>query len=163
MRSFLIGASLAVFATACSSKSDDALPGDGGADVAEVAVTKDASGDTSPLALGKITATVNFAGTQKGPLSVGVFSENPPKTRPPVSFDTATTPSFPYTATLRDIEPGHYWVVAVIDLPPLSPGALRPGPEDLLGASMPIDIVGNDTLTTEVVIPDASGADAGHD
>jgi hypothetical protein len=108
----------------------------------------------------KVRATVRYDGGRQGPLAVGLFTENPPKTRPPVAFDTTTKPTYPYTAELRGIEPGHYWAFAVIDLPPVVAGAVVPGPEDLVTGSEGIDI-GTSDAEVEIVVSDL--ADAGSD
>ncbi len=112
--------------------------------------------------LPKVTATQRYTG-KKGPLAVGVFTENPPKSKPPISFDTTNTPTFPYVAELRDIEPGKYWVVAVLDMPPVTPGAVVPGVEDLQASSVEIEVVAGKDVTTEVLLTDKGPADAGAD
>lgn len=113
----------------------------------------DGAGDAAPR-LSSVVATIRYAGTQRAPLAVGLFTENPPKTKPPVSFDTTNTPTFPYVAQLRDVEPGRYWVVAVLDLPPVSPGAVTPGAEDLQAISIQIDVERGKDGAVEVTLTD---------
>lgn len=113
----------------------------------------DAAADAAPR-LATVVATVRYGGTQRAPLAVGLFTENPPKTKPPVSFDTTNTPTFPYVAQLRDVEPGRYWVVAVLDLPPTSPGAVTPGAEDLQAISVPIEVERGKDGAVEVTLTD---------
>ncbi|MBK7395102.1 MAG: hypothetical protein IPJ34_02060 [Myxococcales bacterium] len=138
--------------------------GCGGSDPAPAAIDAGAevATDTAPT-FPKVIATVRYTGSKKGPLAVGVFTENPPKTKPPISFDTTNTPTFPYVAELRDIEPGKYWVVAVLDMPPVTPGAVVPGVEDLQASSVQIEVVAGKDVTTEVLLTDKGPADAGAD
>ena len=133
-------------------------------DSSPVSTVTDAAADTSDAAarLPKVTVTVTYTGAKKGPLAVGLFTENPPKSKPPVKFDTTNTATFPYVAELRDVEPGKYWAVAVLDLPPLAPGAVKPGDEDLQGTSVELDVVAGKDLTTAIVLQDKP-ADAGSD
>lgn len=138
--------------------------GCGGSDPAPT--TTDAGAEVAtdtPPRLPKVTATVRYSGSKKGPLAVGVFTENPPKTKPPISFDTTNTPTFPYVAELRDLEPGKYWVVAVLDMPPVTPGAVVPGVEDLQASSAQIEVVAGKDVTAEVLLIDKGPVDAGAD
>jgi len=153
------GVAAAVLALACSGSSSTSRAD--GPDAA-LSPTSPEAGSPGAVKVGSVRATIRYSGTVQGQLSVGAFRENPPKTKPPVAFDTSKTPSFPYEASLRGIEPGTYWIIAVLDLPPLSPGNVVPGPEDLLGTSEPIQVTGNDALQVEVTIADPI-ADAGAD
>jgi len=146
----------ALVLTGCSS-SDEAPA----TTTTDTGVT-DTSASGSPVTVGKIAVKVSYSGAQKGSLAIGAFTEPEPKTRPPVSFDTSKTPTFPYSATLSDLEPGKYWIVAVIDLPPVSGAAVKPGPEDLQVTSMQVVVVAGETQSVEVTIPDAP-PDAGAD
>ena len=135
--------------------------GCGGTDDAAPTSTVDAatSSDTaSPY--GKVTVKVNYGGTRKGQIAIGVFTEAEPKSRPPVVFDTSKIPAFPYAATLPELEPGRYWIVAVVDFDPFSGAAVKPGPEDLQATSMPVDVVAGQTKSVELTVSDAP-ADAG--
>ncbi len=133
----------ALFLAGCGDSSAVSTPTDAGVDAADVAAR-----------LPKVTVTVTYTGAKKGPLAVGLFTENPPKTKPPVTFDTTNTPTFPYVAELRDVEPGKYWAVAVLDQAPLTPGAVKPGDEDLQGTSVELDVVSGKDVTATVVLSD---------
>lgn len=95
-----------------------------------------------PLALGDIEVTVEadverFAGR----LSVGAFLSETP-TSPPLAQAREMAPTFPLEVTLRGLEPGRYWVIAVLDADPPSP--TLPGPEDRSVTSMAVDVRGDD-------------------
>ena len=143
---------IALLTCACSSST--------GGDVASNDAGK--QDDSAIPKLAEITATIRYGGKRSGQLAVAVFTENPPKSRPPVAFDTSEHPSFPVTSMLRDLDPGHYWVIAVLDLPPFTPGAVKPGPEDRVVTSDAIDLASGEDRAVELVIVDAD-ADAGAD
>jgi hypothetical protein len=100
-----------------------------------------------------IRAKINYAGGKQAPLAVGVFADNPP-TSAPVSFDTTRTPAFPYTAELTAIEPGTWYVIAVLDMPPGGGATLKPGPEDLQVASQKITVAAGDMRDVELTLVD---------
>lgn len=141
--------------TACSS-SDDPKPVP--TSNSAPATPSAEAGAKAPVAVGKVIARITYGGVADGPLSVGVFSENPPMTKPPVAFATSKAPVFPYEAELRGVEPGKYWVIAVLDRPPVSSGTLRPGPEDVQRASAQFEMTADGTVEVDV---DLGGADAG--
>jgi hypothetical protein len=147
---------VAASALAACSSSDEVEPVPT-SNSAPTAPASDAGGK-APVRVGKVLARVQYAGAAEGSLSVGVFAENPPMTKPPVAFATTKAPVFPFDAELRGVEPGKYWVIAVLDRPPLSSGTLRPGPEDVQGASAQFEVLGDDTVEVDV---DLGGADAG--
>lgn len=138
------------------------LVGCGGSD--DVPTTSDGgvTDTTAKATVGSVAVKVLYAGSKKGQLAVGAFTEAEPKTRPPVSFDTSKTPSFPYSSTLTDLEPGRYWIYAILDLEPFNGTAGRPSAEDLQGHSAAIDVVAGETKSVEVTIDDGP-ADAGAD
>ncbi|MBI2391846.1 MAG: hypothetical protein HYV09_19805 [Deltaproteobacteria bacterium] len=135
--------------------SDDASPPGG-----REGTTDGASKDTS-ASVGSIAVKVRYGGARKGPLTIGAFTAPVPE-GPPVSFDTSKSPTFPYEATLLDLDPGRYWIVAVVDVEPLSGTAVKPGPEDLLAVSTAVDVVAGGTKSIEIEITDTL-ADAGPD
>jgi hypothetical protein len=143
------------FAACSSSSSDDTKPQ---SDSPTTTPTGDA-GARAPAALGTIRARVHYTGTVDGPLSVAVFTENPPKTRPPVAFSTSKTPSFPFDTEFTGIEPGTYWVFSVLDRPPVSSGTLRPSAEDAVGSSVQIDLAAGGTA--DVTVELGAGGDVG--
>lgn len=148
---------------ACSSSTGDGEETKPKNDSSPTTPAADA-GARAPAALGTIRARVDYKGTVDGPLSVAVFTENPPKTRPPVAFSTSKTPAFPYDAEFTGIEPGTYWVFSVLDRPPVSSGTLRPSPEDVVGVSAQIELGAGKTesVTVELGASGEPGAgDAG--
>lgn len=147
------GFALASLALGCGSSGSSEPAAGRDASVGDDRSSPEA-GSPSVVKLGSVRATVKYLGSETGQLSVGVFRENPPKTKPPVAFDTSKTPTFPYSASLRGIEAGRYWVVAVLDLPPLTPGNVVPGPEDLVGTSEGFDIVGEGSVEVDLSILD---------
>lgn len=120
------------------------------------AVSRDTSGS-----VGTISVKVRYTGARKGPLTIGAFPAPVPAS-PPVSFDTSKAPTYPYDAELRDMEPGTYWVVALIDVEPLGGSALRPGPEDLQTTSAAVEVKAGEKNTVELTLTDAP-SDAGTD
>ncbi len=136
---------------ACGGASDPPAPSPTSDPPVSGAATRDAGKAASKLVT--VRATVRYAGSARAPLSVGLFTENPPKTRPPVAFDTSTRPTFPFSAELRDVEPGTYWVIAVLDLPPTSAGAVVLGAEDIQASSEPV-VLGSTDGQVDVVLKD---------
>lgn len=156
-RSFCLALAVTVLVAACGGGQNEPDRQSTTRSVADASTSS--TSPTSPK-LVTVRATVRYEGGRQGPLAVGLFTENPPKTRPPVAFDTTNKPTYPYQAELRGIEPGHYWAFAVIDLPPVVAGAVVPGPEDLVTGSDAIDI-GTSDAEVEIVVRDL--ADAGSD
>lgn len=140
---------VAALAIGCGSESETVTSIDSGPDTGAV---KDTA--TAPLALGKILVKVTYSGTRKGSLAIGAFTEPEPKSKPPVAFDTSKAPAFPYPGELRGLEPGKYWVVALLDLEPVSGAAVKPGPEDVQAISMPVEIKGSDEQSVEITLAD---------
>lgn len=105
--------------------------------------------DAAPRLLSDIEVTVEYEGNLAGDLVVGAFHANPPM-GPPLAFQSVTSPTFPVTTTLRDLDPGTYYVIAVLDLPPASPTA--PGPEDIQAASDPMEVDGAEDLELMMTI-----------
>ena len=91
-----------------------------------------------------------------GRVLVGAFRMDPP-TMPPVAstrLGGGTPPmavTFPTTTTLRNVEPGTYWVLGVLDFDPPSP--TLPGPEDTTGTVGPITIDGSANVSVDLVLP----------
>lgn len=110
--------------------------------------------DTGATQFASIKVKVRYAGMKKGQLAVAAFVENPPKSKPPVSFDTAENPTFPRDLELRGLEPGTYWVAAVLDAEPYGTGGTKPGPEDIQVMSEAITITGTETKSVEVTLTD---------
>lgn len=158
-----LAAALALAATtaACGSSDEPKTTGPAGADAA--GTTADAGADAPAATFATIKARIHYGGSAKGNLAVAAFVENPPKTKPPVSFDTSSAPTFPYDAELTGLEPGTYWIVAMLDLEPFGTGATRPGPEDLTVTSEAITIIGTETKVVEITLPESPAGDAGTD
>lgn len=152
----LLRALLGLSIVACASSDGGSTPVD---DARPATPAPSASAPAQRPVLATIKARVRHQGPADGALSVGVFSENPPRSKPPVAFATSKAPTFPFDAELRGIEPGRYWVIAVLDRAPTSSGALRPGPEDVLAASDAIDVTAGASLEVEVDL--GGGGDAG--
>lgn len=131
----------------CSSEGGEApAVTDTGAAVTDTASTT--------ATLGKIKVTVRYAGARRGQLAIGAFTEAEPKTQPPVTFDTTKSPVFPYQGELRALEPGTYWVIALLDVEPYSGASVRPGVEDLSATSAAVELKAGDERTVELTIAD---------
>jgi hypothetical protein len=104
-------------------------------------VDPQATEEDVPAALADITVTTGYGGNQRGALVVGAFRSIPPM-GPPLAFQTVAMPTFPAVVTLRDVEPGTAFVIAVLDRAPADP--TRPGMEDLQAASGPLMLDGAD-------------------
>jgi hypothetical protein len=94
-----------------------------------------------PAAFTDIAVNVAYNGTPNGALVIGAFRSVPPM-GPPLAFQQVATPTFPASVTLRDLESGTVFVIAVLDRAPASP--TRPGMEDLQAASGPLTVAGTD-------------------
>lgn len=94
-----------------------------------------------PAALADVTVNVAYTGNPNGALVIAAFRSIPPM-GPPLAFQQVTAPTFPASVTLRDLEPGTAFVIAVLDRNPASP--TRPGVEDLQAASGPLTIDATD-------------------
>ncbi len=87
----------------------------------------------SMLVLRDIEVTVEYAGVQTGTLTVAAFKQFPPA-GPPVAFVQDPMPMFPATKTLKDVEAGDVYFVAILDIGNNNP--VSPGPEDLQTVTM---------------------------
>jgi len=107
--------------------------------------------DAPAAPLVDIVATVNAPSPSfTGRVLIGVFRANPP-TMPPVASVRMSDPTFPFEATLRDVEPGTYHVLGVLDYDPPSPTI--PGPEDTTASVGPIDVDGSMDIAVSLTLP----------
>lgn len=104
--------------------------------------------DAAPVPLVDIEVSITASvASFDGRVLVGAFRQSPP-TMPPVAVQRLDMPSFPTRTTLRDLEPGTYYVTAVLDFAPPSPTI--PGPEDTTSTSDPVVITGDETAAVEI-------------
>lgn len=107
---------------------------------------------TGELVLADIEVTINYEGDAVGPLVVAALTEFPPM-GPPVASVREDNPTFPWTGTLSNLEPGEYFVLALIDVGDDSP--IGPGPEDPQGMpEMSVMVDGEGPFTTELTLAD---------
>lgn len=107
---------------------------------------------TGELKLGDILVTVTYEGMQTGTLSLAAVTSFPPM-GPPLAAVTEKMPAFPFSGTLKGLEPRDYYVVAVLDVGDNNPQS--PGPEDLLAFTpMPVTIVGDDMPMVSLTLVD---------
>lgn len=120
----------------------------------------DESGDTmadestGDLVLADIEVTVTYEGMATGTLSVVALTEFPPM-GPPVAVASEMMPTFPYAATLNDLEVGEYIIFAVLDVGNDNPTI--PGPEDpVADGTMPVMVTvdGPGPFMAEVTLND---------
>jgi hypothetical protein len=165
MRPFYLGAvcalSMAFWLGACGG--DDG--GSGGAAGSSSSTTSTGTGGAggggeggaggqggSQVVLGDIDVTVQYAGAQTGTLSIAAFKQFPPA-GPPLAFSQDKMPKFPAMATLKGLEPGDYYVVAILDIGNNNPQ--MPGPEDLQTVTMPaVTVKGNDMPAVTLTLMD---------
>jgi hypothetical protein len=101
---------------------------------------------------GKIEITVAYAGAQTGTLSVAAVTSFPP-TGAPVAYQSNKTPTFPAQIELIGLDPGTYYLAAVLDIGNNNPQA--PGAEDLVAVTMPpVTVLGNDAPMVSLTLMD---------
>lgn len=156
------GGDTAVATTTESAETDPGTttaPGEGSTtDAAEGSTTDPADGSTTgdELILADIEVTVNYAGTATGTLNVVAITEFPPM-GPPVAVASDDMPTFPYAATLSDLEAGEYIIFATLDVGGDNPTV--PGPEDPQSdVTMPVVVTvdGPGPFMAEVTLVDPS-------
>jgi hypothetical protein len=104
-----------------------------------------------PAATGTIDVNVTYAGTKKGEL-IAVALKTFPPTTPPNGIGRTAIPIFPQKVTIKDLDPGMYTVLAVIDVLPASP--TRPGTEDASSPpKMAVQVVAGQATKIDIVIP----------
>jgi len=107
---------------------------------------------TGELKLGDIIVNVTYDGAQVGTLSLAAVTSFPPQ-GPPQASVIEMAPVFPFTGTLKGLEPKDYYVAAVLDIGNNNPQS--PGPEDLVAFTpMPVTIVGDDMPMIDLVLMD---------
>jgi len=94
-----------------------------------------------PIELFDVEVSVTLPEASEAPLNVGAFRTFPPE-GPPLANARLEQPDMLNTLTLRDLEPGRYIAVAILDYPPTSP--TLPGTEDTVTASEPFEVVNGD-------------------
>ncbi len=120
------------------------------------AAEPDTSGSPEPdpfaeVLTADVRVVVNYAGAVTGPLQVGAFTTNPP-TGAPAAVARVNEPVFPVEVTLKSLEEGTWYVVAMVDALPESPSL--PGVEDPLGVSAAVTVLGDGVVDTTVTIQD---------
>jgi hypothetical protein len=104
-----------------------------------------------PATTGTIDVNVTYAGAKKGEL-IAVALKTFPPTTPPNGIGRTAMPVFPQKVTIKDLDPGMYTVLAVIDVLPASP--TMPGPEDVSSPpKMAVQVVAGQATTIDIVIP----------
>lgn len=88
-----------------------------------------------------VRVMVTFTGPVDGALNVGAFSSFPPM-GPPLANSRDETPRSPSEFTLRDLEPGTYVLIGIMDSDPPSP--TLPGEEDVVCHSEPFEVTDED-------------------
>ena len=143
---------------ACGNGGDPTGTGTGGATAASstsaTGMTAASSGGTGGGAhqTGKIEITVDYAGTKTGTLSVAAVTSFPPM-GPPVASQSNKTPTFPAKLELIGLDPGTYYVAAVLDIGSDNPQ--MPGPDDLVTVTMPpVMVKGNDAPMITLTLMD---------
>jgi hypothetical protein len=127
---------------------DDPAPAD--ATVPD-AVAVDAMGAPDGAPAARIAATVEYSGIAVGTLILAGFTSFPPQ-GPPVSFAQDSTPSFPASLELTDLEPQTLYVLALLDVAPASP--TQPGPEDLSAWSEALVVEEGETTSVTLTLLD---------
>jgi len=106
------------------------------------------------LILADIEVTVNYAGTETGTLNVVAITEFPPS-GPPVAVASDAAPTFPYAATLNNLEVGEYIIFATLDVGannPTIPGAEDPISDVMMPVVVTVD--GPGPFQAEVTLND---------
>ena len=132
---------LGLAAHGCGDDSDPAAA-DGGTPGAD-------GGEASRLS--DVIVSVTYEGDLEGALVVGAFTSDPP-TSAPLAFQQRSAPEFPESVRLRGLEPGTYYVTAVLDLTPASP--TLPGPEDATVTSDPLVVDGEPSHEIALTLTD---------
>lgn len=135
-------------AAGCGGGDDGDGPTPEAPDAAAVMI--DAAPPDAPAST-RIEATVSYAGTAEGTLIVAAFTSMPPA-GPPVGFAQQSSPVFPATLAIEDLDPGTLYVLALLDVPPASPQ--QPGPEDLQAWSDATTIVEDQTAAVALTLVD---------
>lgn len=109
------------------------------------------SGGSSAVPAGTIRGTVAYSGTETGSLAVGVYTACPPA-GPPVNLNTRriAEPTFPQAFELTSVDPGSYYIVAVLDVGSNNPTI--PGPEDLQACSPQVTVTAEAGASTEITL-----------
>ena len=119
----------------------------------DAATTDAATGDeTADAGFGRIEVTVNYEGEGTGTLNVVLLTSFPPM-GPPLALESDMEPTFPWTGTIGEVEPGDYFVFATLDIGSDNPTI--PGDEDAqaLEAAM-VTVVAEEQATAEVTLVD---------
>lgn len=110
--------------------------------------------DLAPPPLFDVHVHYDYQGKMVGKFGVGAFKQNPPISAP-LAYVRIGTTTFPGDTTLRGVEPGSFYVFAVLDLPPDDPTI--PGTTDLKVASDLLTLVDRD-LDVSLVLTDGAGS-----
>ncbi|MCC6215239.1 MAG: hypothetical protein IT376_10240 [Polyangiaceae bacterium] len=100
---------------------------------------------------GAVHGTVAYAGAETGALVVGVYTACPPA-GPPVNLNMKRydTPAFPQAYELTNVDPGSYYIVAVLDVGSNNP--TMPGPEDLQACSGQVTVSASAGATADITL-----------
>jgi hypothetical protein len=104
-----------------------------------------------------VRVSFDYVGTQVGSFGIGAFQNDPPDGAP-LAYKRLPDATFPGTAELRMLEPGSFYVFAVLDIGPTD--LTIPGDEDLIVASPLLTLVDQD-LDVELVLTDEMDATGG--
>jgi hypothetical protein len=117
-----------------STSSSGSTGGGGSAGEGGSAGAGGAGGAGGQLVLSDLEVKVEYAGVNTGTLSIAAFKQFPPM-GPPLAFVQDKMPMFPVTKKLIGLEPGDYFITAILDIGNNNPQ--MPGPEDLQALTMP--------------------------
>jgi hypothetical protein len=115
-----------------SSSSSSGAAGEGGS--GGTGGSAGAGGAGGQVVLTDLEVNVQYAGIKTGTLSIAAFKQFPPM-GPPLAFVQDAMPMFPVKKTLIGLEPGDYYITAILDIGNNNPQ--MPGPEDLQALTMP--------------------------
>lgn len=107
---------------------------------------------TGELVLGDVEVTVIYDGAAMGTLNVVAITSFPP-VGPPLAVASEMDPAYPWVGTLMGLEPGEYYIAAVLDVGNDNP--TLPGPEDLQAVTDgPLVIDGPGPFMVELTLMD---------
>lgn len=114
--------------SSCTSDEDSMVP----------STEPDAAPSFMPVDLFDVEVSVELPEPRDTPLNVGAFRTYPPE-GPPLANARREQADTLNVVTLRDLEPGRYVAVAILDYPPASP--TLPGSEDTVTSSESFEVI----------------------
>lgn len=135
----------------------DAAPAPDAAPRADAAAVDASSVDAGPAEPGRIRARLEYSrtSTDVARASVAAFTSFGPMgpMGPPRGFANAAQPAFPAELEITGLDPGTYYVVAVVDRLPATAPTDRPGAEDVQAFTRrPVDVVSGRTSTVTLTL-----------